>query len=77
MFFSKVFNTDGRFKSNEELNEIFKEANINFDKEIISSCGSGVSACVLMVALELIGKDPKKIFLYDGAWSEYGKTVLL
>ena len=49
---------------------IFKDAGVDLDKPIITSCGSGVTAAVLTFALELLGKTPKG--LYDGSWAEWG-----
>ena len=48
----------------------FQKHNFDFQKTTISSCGSGVTACVLAFALELLGK--KEWVVYDGSWSEWG-----
>ena len=60
---------DGTFKSNEELQEIFKSTGVDHTKPIINTCGSGVTACVLELGLGILGT-PSKV--YDGSWSEYG-----
>jgi thiosulfate/3-mercaptopyruvate sulfurtransferase len=49
---------------------MFKGLNVNYDSEIINTCGSGVTACAIDLALRLNGA--KDIKLYDGSWSEYG-----
>ena len=56
-------------KSDEELTQIFKDIGVDLSKPIINTCGSGVTACVVELGLNIIGK-PSKV--YDGSWSEYG-----
>jgi thiosulfate/3-mercaptopyruvate sulfurtransferase len=60
----------GRLASSERIEAAFTEAGVDLDKPIITSCGSGVTAAILTLALESIGKEPKG--LYDGSWSEWG-----
>jgi thiosulfate/3-mercaptopyruvate sulfurtransferase len=48
----------------------FKAAGIDIDKPIVTSCGSGVSACALALGLHLIGA--KQVAIYDGSWTEWG-----
>ncbi len=52
------------------LREIFESAGINLAKPAIASCGSGVTACILALAMERIGKTDWAI--YDGSWTEWG-----
>jgi thiosulfate/3-mercaptopyruvate sulfurtransferase len=54
----------------EQLRQAFAAGGIDLDKPIITSCGSGVSAAILWLALDAIGKEP--VALYDGSWSEWG-----
>jgi len=61
---------DGRLARRERIETAFKDAGVDLDKPIITSCGSGVTAAILTFALESIGKEPKG--LYDGSWSEWG-----
>ena len=61
--------TDGRLKSMEELRKIFHAAGINMERTITTSCGSGVTAAVLLLGLEIAGA--KQVALYDGSWAEY------
>lgn len=64
-----------KFKSTDEMKGVFKDAGLadieTTEKKVILSCGSGVTACVLAVALSECGKDSKDIFIYDGSWLEW------
>ncbi len=62
-----IDNDTNRIKPKEELEAIF--AHIS-DKPIVATCGSGVTACVLILGLAIIGRD--NAALYDGSWSEWG-----
>jgi thiosulfate/3-mercaptopyruvate sulfurtransferase len=53
-----------------QIEAAFTAAGVDLDKPIITSCGSGVTAAILTLALESIGKKPQG--LYDGSWSEWG-----
>ncbi|KAG5178361.1 Rhodanese-like domain-containing protein [Tribonema minus] len=63
-----------RFKSSEEIREVFQSAGIDVDSPdpLITSCGSGVTAAVLTMALHLAGRDCTTSPVYDGSWSEWG-----
>ena len=60
---------NGRLASRERIEEAFTAAGVDLDKPIITSCGSGLTAAILLLALDSIGKMPQ---LYDGSWSEWG-----
>lgn len=60
---------NGALKSKEELLQAFKDAGIDPDAALITSCGSGVSAAIANLALEVAGKPQPK--LYDGSWTEW------
>ncbi|OUX53926.1 MAG: sulfurtransferase [Pelagibacteraceae bacterium TMED287] len=70
--FSKCINKDDHtFKSKEELVNLFEKHQIEQGKELVFTCGSGVTACVLGLANSIIsGKTP---IVYDGSWSEWGQ----
>ena len=70
--FGYCLNQNGTFKEKEKLREVFSSRikNLN-EKNIVFSCGSGVTACVLALAYSLIN-DKYQPCIYDGSWAEYG-----
>jgi thiosulfate/3-mercaptopyruvate sulfurtransferase len=62
---------NGRLKEPAQLREIFRERNIDFEQPITTSCGSGVTAAVVALGLEIAGA--KGVALYDGSWAEYAQ----
>lgn len=67
--FGKVFNNDGTFKSRAELRAAFEGAGVDLNAPIVTTCGSGITASVLLFAARLIGK--VDVRLYDGSWMEW------
>jgi thiosulfate/3-mercaptopyruvate sulfurtransferase len=61
---------DGKYKSKAELKEILK---LN-DQPLLFTCGSGITACIVLLACELISDNPKAV--YDGSWTEWGSSDL-
>jgi len=61
---------NGRLVSPERISQAFKKAGVDLDKPVITSCGSGVTAAILTLGLETLGKKPGRV--YDGSWSEWG-----
>jgi thiosulfate/3-mercaptopyruvate sulfurtransferase len=61
---------NGRLKPADKIAAAFTSAGVDLDKPIITTCGSGVTATVLALALESLGKAPKGV--YDGSWAEWG-----
>lgn len=68
--FTTLLKEDGTLKSTDELVAAFKNAGIDLQKPITASCGSGVTAGVLALALALIGRPDTAV--YDGSWTEWG-----
>lgn len=68
--FATVLNDDKTMKSPAEIKAVFEAAGADLNKPVIASCGSGVTAAVLCLALERMGK--KDHALYDGSWAEWG-----
>jgi thiosulfate/3-mercaptopyruvate sulfurtransferase len=61
---------NGQLVSRARIEAAFKKAGIDLEKPVITTCGSGVTAAILTLALETIGKEPQG--LYDGSWAEWG-----
>ena len=68
--FKDLLNADQTRKNPVEIRQIFEAAGVDFNKPAITTCGSGVTAAVLSLGLERIGKTDHS--LYDGSWSEWG-----
>ncbi|AZV79726.1 3-mercaptopyruvate sulfurtransferase [Parasedimentitalea marina] len=68
--FTTLLAADGTLKPAAKLRSIFEAAGVDLNKPAITSCGSGVTAAVLSLALERIGKSDHA--LYDGSWTEWG-----
>jgi thiosulfate/3-mercaptopyruvate sulfurtransferase len=75
VFFKSLLNEDQTFKNATELKRVFYSAGVDMTKPVITTCGSGVSAAVLNLGLELIGKTDHS--LYDGSWTEWGMSPAL
>ena len=72
VFYRKLMNDDGTLKSDDQLRAAFESAGVDLERPIITTCGSGVTASVLYLALEKIGHD--NLSLYDGSWAEWGQN---
>ena len=68
--FKDLLNADQTMKNPVEIRQIFEAAGVDFNKPAITTCGAGVTAAVLSLGLERIGKTDHS--LYDGSWSEWG-----
>ncbi|MFQ1699455.1 3-mercaptopyruvate sulfurtransferase [Loktanella agnita] len=70
VFYQDLLKEDGTMKPRNTLRTIFSDAGVDLQKTAITTCGSGVTAAILSLALERIGKTDHA--LYDGSWSEWG-----
>lgn len=68
--FTELLTPNGCFRPEAELRTAFEAAGIDLSKPVITTCGSGVTAAVLSLALEKIGH--RNHALYDGSWAEWG-----
>ena len=66
----QLFNEDGTWKRGDALRAEFERAGIDLSRPMVTTCGSGVTAAVLLFGAHLLGKEDVR--LYDGSWSEWG-----
>jgi thiosulfate/3-mercaptopyruvate sulfurtransferase len=65
-----VLTSDNKLKDDAALQKLFAEKGLDLRAPIITTCGSGVTAAILMLALEKLGS--RQVAVYDGSWSEWG-----
>lgn len=70
LHYATLLDGDGRLKPIDDLKALFAEAGIAPNARVITSCGSGVTAAILTLALAVAGNDQSAV--YDGSWSEWG-----
>lgn len=70
--FGQLYDHDSQsvIRSADEIGQIIADAGIDFSKPVVSSCGSGVTACPLIFAMHLLGQENGAVF--DGSWTEWG-----
>ncbi len=67
---SGTFSTGGKLKSLPDLRQAIEAAGIDLGKPVVTTCGSGITAAIITLALESLGHEDN--VLYDGSWSEWG-----
>lgn len=66
---TQFFEADGTWKRGAALRAVFDQAGIDLDRPLVATCGSGITAAVIVFAAHLLGH---RAALYDGSWSEWG-----
>ena len=67
---ASALSRQGKFLPREELRKVFDDAGIDLSRPVVTSCGSGITAAVITLALESLGHGDNR--LYDGSWAEWG-----
>lgn len=70
--YQKLMNPDGTMRDAQGLQAAFTKAKVDLAKPVITTCGSGVTACILALAMERLGKHDWSV--YDGSWAEWGAS---
>lgn len=70
MHYARLVKPDGTMRDADELRKLFADQGIAIDQPLVTSCGSGITAAIVALALEIAGA--KQVGLYDGSWSEWG-----
>jgi thiosulfate/3-mercaptopyruvate sulfurtransferase len=68
--YATLLNADGTMKDTDALRAAFERAGVDLSKPVITTCGSGITAAILNLALARMGKTDQS--LYDGSWAEWG-----
>lgn len=68
--YARLLNPDGTMLPVDQLRAVVQEAGIDMTKPVVNSCGSGVTAAIVFLALHRLGH--KAVSLYDGSWAEWG-----
>jgi thiosulfate/3-mercaptopyruvate sulfurtransferase len=68
--YDRLFRPDGTLLPRSELRRVFEAVRLELDRPIVTTCGSGVTACVLALGLDLVGRPD--VAVYDGSWTEWG-----
>jgi len=69
--FTRVLTAQGTLKEDAELRDVFQDAGLSFEKPVVTTCGTGVTAAILALALHRL-KYPD-VAVYDGSWTEWGR----
>lgn len=67
---SGTFSVNGKLRPLPELRQAIEDAGIDFGQPVVTSCGSGITAAIITLALESLGHEDNA--LYDGSWTEWG-----
>ncbi|GFN97095.1 sulfurtransferase [Plakobranchus ocellatus] len=67
--YPSIFNEDGTFRTPSELRQLFVQAGVDLDSPIVASCGGGMTACILIAAAHVLGKED--VPLHNGSFREW------
>ena len=70
--FTDLLNEDGTYRDADSMRDLFAASGITAGSPVVTSCGSGVTACVLAVGLHILGNED--VSIYDGSWTEWGAS---
>jgi thiosulfate/3-mercaptopyruvate sulfurtransferase len=70
LYYADVLAPDGTMRAPGDLKKLFTQRGVDLERPVVTACGSGVTAAILFLALDLSGA--KETALYDGSWSEWG-----
>ncbi|HAY48118.1 MAG TPA: 3-mercaptopyruvate sulfurtransferase, partial [Thalassospira sp.] len=70
--FNVLLNADGTFKDAAEIRTAFEDAGVDLEKPIVTTCGSGVTACVLAMGAYIAAN--KQVAVFDGSWAQWATT---
>ncbi len=70
LHYARLVRADGTLRPADELRALVEEAGLDLSKPVVCSCGSGLTACAIVLALEVLGAPPAAV--YDGSWTEWG-----
>jgi thiosulfate/3-mercaptopyruvate sulfurtransferase len=68
--YDRLFGPDGMLLHRDELRRAFEAAHVDLQRPVVTTCGSGVTACVVALGLDLVGRPD--VAVYDGSWTEWG-----
>ncbi|MEO1550587.1 MAG: sulfurtransferase, partial [Pseudomonadota bacterium] len=70
VYYKDLLRPNGTMKDLHELRQVFDAAGVDLARPVVTTCGSGVTAAILFLALERLGH--RQVSLYDGSWAEWG-----
>jgi thiosulfate/3-mercaptopyruvate sulfurtransferase len=68
--YDRLFAGDGGLLPRDDVHRLVESASVDLRRPIVTTCGSGVTACVLALGLHLVGRPDAAV--YDGSWTEWG-----
>jgi thiosulfate/3-mercaptopyruvate sulfurtransferase len=71
--YATLVQADGTLRTAEELRTLMTAAGVDLSRPVVASCGTGVTACAVVLALDVLGV--RDAAVYDGSWTEWGSTA--